>query len=368
MAAPRDRVLVLDGLRGVAVLAVVSFHFFSLYSHAAPATPYPYAGTFEFFEPFHSGWTGVLLFFIISGFVIAKSLDGSRSALQFFAKRLDRLALPMVVISTITFVLLTGPLATPVIQERLINFLPSWTFTSPEFFTRLDPKVDYIDGSYWTLFSELRFYIVAAAMWFLLPRGVVVRALAALGIVGPVVTLLAEATGHPGIGTLTRAILVAGSMPLFASGAIYLEMFEARAKRVDHLALALLIPISFILPTIDAVAHEKLGVVVALTLCHAIFLLVASRARVAQIFAVAPLRYVGQSSYSLYLMHQAIGIGVISRIPHDWPLAAQMGAVAGLILAMIAASRLSYRYIERQRLFTGLLGRLGGAAKTQAAA
>lgn len=362
MAATTDRVLVLDGLRGVAVLAVVTFHFFSLYAHAVPS-PYPYGSAFEFLEPFHSGATGVLLFFVISGFVIAKSLDGSRSPLHFFAKRLDRLALPMMVISTVTFLLLVGPLATPLIPEHLANFLPSWTFTSPQFFSWLDRRVDYIDDSYWTLFAELRFYIVAAALWFLLPRAVVVRVLAALAIIGPLATVVAEASGHGAIGSLLRAVLVAGSMPLFAAGAIYLEMLEGRARALDLWLLVVLIPVSFVLPYLDAPVDKKFGDIVALLLIHGVFLAVVLRFRFVQVFAAAPLRLIGQSSYSLYLMHQAIGIGIITRIPHDWPIGAQVAAVAAVIAGMIGLSRLSYRYIEKQRVFTGLLARVRPASK-----
>jgi len=363
MAVANDRVLVLDGLRGIAVLGVILFHFFSLYAHAVPSTPYPYGGTFEFIEPFHAGSTGVLLFFIISGFVIAKSLDGSRSILHFFAKRLDRLVLPMLVISTVTLLLLIGPLATPVIPEHWANVLPSWTFTSPQFFVWLDRKVDYVDDSYWTLFAELRFYIVAALLWFVLPRQIAVRALVLLGIVGPLLVVGAEASGHGSVGALVRSVLVAGSMPLFAAGAIYLEMLEGRARRLDFMLLVLVIAISFVLPVLDAPADKKLGVVVALTLFHAVFLAIGLRFRFAQVFAAAPLRFIGQSSYSLYLMHQAIGIGIIAHIPRDWPIGLQVSAVASVIAVMIGLSRLSYRYIERLRLFTGVLGRLAAPPK-----
>jgi peptidoglycan/LPS O-acetylase OafA/YrhL len=49
-----ERIPELDGLRGIAVLAVVAWHYLDVW-----ATPW--------FTPFRLGWSGVDLFFVLSG-------------------------------------------------------------------------------------------------------------------------------------------------------------------------------------------------------------------------------------------------------------------------------------------------------------
>ena len=70
-----ERLLFIDGLRGVAALAVLFYHFY--YNS-------PYLETFDALLPrwlcwlFGKGWMGVEIFFVISGFVIAHSLGKDR--------------------------------------------------------------------------------------------------------------------------------------------------------------------------------------------------------------------------------------------------------------------------------------------------
>ena len=56
------RLTSLDGLRGIAILFVMGFHYF--YALADGAT-YPYGDTFANFFAFKYGYLGVELFFII---------------------------------------------------------------------------------------------------------------------------------------------------------------------------------------------------------------------------------------------------------------------------------------------------------------
>src|SRR5580658_5282603 len=70
----------LDGIRGVAIALVLLFHF--LYG---PATIVPGGLAWHLLAPLRLGWTGVDLFFVLSGFLIGGILMDARSAKNYFA-------------------------------------------------------------------------------------------------------------------------------------------------------------------------------------------------------------------------------------------------------------------------------------------
>lgn len=146
----------LDGLRGVAALAVVLFHFNgTLKDHHFHLMPKWIDSLFEF------GHYGVQIFFVLSGFVIAYSLRKERMTppfiFRFFVRRSLRLDPPYWVVvafmlalsflGSVTFNKGKEFLVTP--NEVLLNL-----FYLPDFFQipRLLPVA-------WTLCIEIQFYL-----------------------------------------------------------------------------------------------------------------------------------------------------------------------------------------------------------------
>ncbi len=108
----QNRVAFLDGFRGLAVLAVIFYHYYSSHSYD-PRSMYPFAGMVSDFPLFKYGFYGVQLFFSVSGFVIVMTLERSGGLIEFAVKRLARL----------------WPTIWPVFWRRnLQDFLPSLTF------------------------------------------------------------------------------------------------------------------------------------------------------------------------------------------------------------------------------------------------
>ena len=102
-----QRLRALDGLRGVAILLVMGFHYFyHLESFYYKSTLYPYGETFSSVLIFKYGYMGVELFFIISGFVIAMTLEASRSVIDFVIRRFARIWPALIVSAILTFFLL----------------------------------------------------------------------------------------------------------------------------------------------------------------------------------------------------------------------------------------------------------------------
>ena len=131
------RLVALDGLRGIAVLLVVLYHYFGGWTSVDTTLLYPYGARFAEWPLVRDGQVGVDLFFLISGFVIFESLRRARGPVEFASKRADRLVLPMLMLSTVTFVVLTV-LPTPFFDPRPADFLVSWSFSSPSLWHWLD--------------------------------------------------------------------------------------------------------------------------------------------------------------------------------------------------------------------------------------
>ena len=93
-----SRIEYLDGLRGLAISAVMLFHAYARWPGL-----YPYGGGFVGNPLFDSGWDGVRLFFMISGFVILMTLRRSDSFWEFVFKRWLQLLPAMLICSVIIF-------------------------------------------------------------------------------------------------------------------------------------------------------------------------------------------------------------------------------------------------------------------------
>ncbi|EMY34356.1 putative acyltransferase [Arthrobacter crystallopoietes BAB-32] len=151
---PRGRFYLLDSLRMAAALAVVLYHFTSR-ENAAWGLPvaevFPSTSKITAF-----GGLGVQLFFIISGFVILLSVWG-RSPSHFIASRIGRL-FP----AYWTGVLLTGFLLLVVWPEgkdiSMTQVLVNLTMLQEPL------GVAHVDGVYWTLWEELKFYVLIGVL------------------------------------------------------------------------------------------------------------------------------------------------------------------------------------------------------------
>ena len=147
---PKNRINEIDLLRFLAVIAVMFFHYaFRGYaSDGMSIMPYPLAPIAKY------GYFGVHLFFMISGFVILMTAS-SGNLRRFFVSRFSRLYPAFWACCTITFIitaLIGAPRYTASISQYLINM------TMLSGFIGVDP----IDGVYWSLFVELRFYALVA--------------------------------------------------------------------------------------------------------------------------------------------------------------------------------------------------------------
>ena len=146
---------ILDGLRGVAAMAVVFFHILEAF-HMGDS----------FTHPFNHGYLAVDFFFLLSGFVVAYAYDDRWNRMtisEFFKRRLIRLQ-PMVVMGNIIGALMfytqAGPsfplvAATP-LWKMLLVMLVGCTMIPllPSMDIRGWQEMHPLDGPAWSLFFE----------------------------------------------------------------------------------------------------------------------------------------------------------------------------------------------------------------------
>lgn len=145
---------ILDGLRGVAALMVVAFHF--LEPHAAS----------RFAQIINHGYLAVDFFFVLSGFVIGYAYDdrwGRMTTGEFFKRRLIRLH-PMIVIAMLIgagfYYFQAGPVFPPIEHTSVATLL--WVMVVGMTLLPLPPSMDIrgwgemhaLNGPAWSLFFE----------------------------------------------------------------------------------------------------------------------------------------------------------------------------------------------------------------------
>jgi len=146
----------IDLLRFLAAMAVVFFHYtFRGYSEGdySPVV-FPVIGEFSRY-----GYLGVNLFFIISGFVILLSAM-NRTAITFASSRFIRLYPAFwagVTLSAIVIYLFGMPKFSVTLPQYLMNMTMICGYLG----------IEHVDGVYWTLLVELKFYALIFLLLFI---------------------------------------------------------------------------------------------------------------------------------------------------------------------------------------------------------
>ena len=345
-----ERIEFVQALRGIAAMAVVMFHGRIWIS----GPTFLDAGN----RIFLNGAGGVELFFVISGFIMVHAAwhrpGGVRGAVQFFARRLIRIW-PVYVIATFALLVAEGTLheflAT---RSGLLHLAKAFVFYpgkhGPPFFGWAP------NGVGWTLNYEMWFYFLFALAllggrrwrWSLLVGW--------FGLFLVVVPLIY--TGHtswdayfsydmkPAILNLAANSFIWEFLGGVAIGMIYHSKIRIRNRELLG---------TFAILAVTAVVWQQLSdewkhhgmigwgpgmivMVLALALWDKAYPIKVPR----------PLLWLGDVSFSLYLVHRIPQLGVPRMIPIEH---ASLGYGAGLLIATtvlaLVLAHFSYRYLEQ---------------------
>ncbi len=344
----------IDVLRGLAILAVVLFHWYGAtfgVDHlqwkgmvrdfaSAPSR------AFWVFYPLSYGWMGVSLFFLISGFCIhASALQaGELRAGRFFWRRFWRICPPY--FAWLAFFAWRSGLSFSTAEDRaqilshvflFFNFSPAWIFA--------------ISGAFWSLAIEVQLYLLYPVLWLMRRRWTMRGALLATFALSVLTRLVAAVFVTDWSKDFSGAVWTFPTMLWFdwALGAYLAEEFLAGRRAFPR---SILLRIAAVLILVFSTFWKPGDAVAFSTSSCALVLLVESylwHERDEKLWErlLVPL---GLCSYSLYLLHYPLIPELLHRIPLAQGMPEPWHSIVVFPIAfalLFAAAYASYFILER---------------------
>lgn len=334
------RFVFLDLLRAIAVCVVVYSHLVGIFLHQHHDTS-PLASAVQGFVAHPLGLAlqlgrfGVVLFFLVSGFVVTHT-GFAESPRQYAIKRFLRIY-PMLVASVLLAGVLFGVGLHPVTTGQLATVTPLTLLTNATLLNHLiAPLVLLIDVS-WTLIIELLFYALLLVALPLMRRAVWPV------MAGEVVLVAAVmATAHLGGSSYFLFAQNLSYVPALLVGQCVWAVWSRRIPWWAGVGFGVGAVAEYLWAAVPGFGRNDLSLDLNLAIGFVIFvaaLLLENRMR--------PVRLVGflaDRSYSLYLLHGLIGYAVMNVL---YPLAGFPVALLGGVVATFLFVEAGFRWVER---------------------
>ena len=309
MENEKRRIEYLDGHRGLAILLVIFFHAYARWPELVP-----YGNDYSNFPLFKYGWLGVELFFLISGFVILMTLEKCATAKEFLYRRWLRLFPAMLICSALVFLTSSYFVERPAGTPNWQSLLPGLTFIEPSWWQWvIGNPVNGIEGAFWSLYVEFKFYVFAAIIYYWRGRNYLIGCLILVFLVA---TFLRVAGKHFGISNqgvfnylfLTLSFRYFG---WFASGAVFYIFSQNKSPKWFVIAFFIAILSAVSEGIFDWGKMFAGGVISILFATSMIF------DRIKNILGNRFILFFGAISYPLYLIHENAMISIIIKLGHN---------------------------------------------------
>jgi peptidoglycan/LPS O-acetylase OafA/YrhL len=348
------RIPELDGLRGIAILLVVSFHYLNnqlIHSENTIAKLISKATSF--------GWVGVDLFFVLSGFLIGNILLRSFHSKNFFStfyiRRILRI-IPNYFLLLLIFVAINKLF---VFNSNIFlkghQTIPIWSYFAMLhnfFMANLNSMGNAALSITWSIGIEEQFYIVFPFLMLLFRKKGLPYLLAAAIILAPL--FRAQYNSWIPAYVLLNCRMDAIAFGILVAWLSNRGLLQQLVERFFYLLLALLLLIVFICAflfwkynDLGVFKQTFFSIIFSIAL---IFALTQKNGWYVFILRFKPLVWVGTISYSLYLFHYII-LGVFQHFNHNLN-GLGINGVTDVIISMLAFittllfSWLVYRFLE----------------------
>ena len=351
------RIDLLDSFRFLAILPVLLYHFTIEWKDHTPYGNY-FGGLFKY------GYLGVEFFFVISGFVISYTLEGTDSFSSFWKNRFIRLFPPLLACTMITYgvagILDSDQLFPNAHKAR--NFLPTFTLTNPSIWTSLThTHFAWINGSYWSLWVEIQFYILSSVLYFWdkghFFRNILLAAMA-LSVIKYIPPYLLH-SGYRGAFSGRMTDFLSGWVYInavfnidyyilwFTLGAIFYQLYKGVPLRSRPLTVIYTAIVLFQLYTDRLYAERIYAIRIFQLIVITLFLLLIYKRKYLSFLNNALFKRIGIISYSIYLIHEVTGTLLINKYGAYLGRYSPLSLVIVVILIIVFAE-CSYRFYEKK--------------------
>ena len=346
----KGRIPELDGLRGLAILLVLIYH-------CAAFRPVHHSVAYYLLAPRGLMWSGVDLFFVLSGFLIGGILLDNKNSPHYFStfyrRRIYRI-FPLYYL--IILLLLAGSFIFPS-SFLFASQMPKWPFL---FFVQNIFGIAHapmLVGVTWSLAVEEQFYLLLPlAVRSLSRRGICALAIFCI-LAAPVLRTILFFWGVS--WDLIRAPLPcrADALALGVLAAILVRNETATQWVRQHITagyvwFAILVCASLAMVKMQETRFTETFVISLLDqmyFCLLVLLLLAPLRPMTWIFRSNWLRWLGKVSYCTYLIHQTVWYSIFRLSGYSEPVIRGFGGFSVAILAMVvifALAQLSWTYLE----------------------
>jgi peptidoglycan/LPS O-acetylase OafA/YrhL len=361
----RGRIPELDGMRGVAIGTVLVFHYFQV----PHVTQHGSVASVVLF-PFRLGWSGVDLFFVLSGFLIGGILLDARDATNYFrvfyTRRFFRIV-PIYAVILLLFPVLSAfanhASSKPFewLYDSPMPWYSYWTFTQNFWMAHSGVFGANALGVSWSLAVEEQFYLTLPLLVRVLSRRALVAVVAFGALFAPLLrTAIFNHNPNHAIAAYVLMPCRADALLLGVLAAILLrdpvwKERIARARRFFYLEFALLLAGLLYFAWKSSYLGSRLAVTTGyswLALFYASVLLYAltqPSSLLARALRISWLRWLGSIAYGAYLIHDvALGLAYA----YGWNSSPIINSMPTLLTALaalaftIGVAWLSWRYFE----------------------
>tara|TARA_B100001063_G_scaffold246464_1_gene285798 strand:+ start:272 stop:1294 length:1023 start_codon:yes stop_codon:yes gene_type:complete len=312
----KERIENIDILRGVAIIFIVLYHYTAHYS-----PDYLFRSDNWSSDITKHLWVGVDIFFILSGYCIAMTIFQSQNYIEFLMRRFARIYPAYVFCGLITLIFysffdLPGREVdwyTGFMNFIFANFVPGLNF-------------QYIDGVYWMLIVELKFYIFFGMIYFFfkdLNKSII--SWVVFSILLNIIILFDDNIAR----TITS---ISPHANWFLVG---LMIFSLKEKKLLTYFLTIIFVISNIVVNERFIGYELSFIFIVFFIWLVLKLKLNLRLRL--------ISKIGLISFSWYLLHNSIGIIMIREINK---LGVENFSVIIATISTLLMAAISFKFIE----------------------